>query len=195
MTKPTSETTGHPVPLLERSGVGPANPAAELFSNVYAELHRLAERYMDGERDDHTLQPTALLHEAYVKLATKRNAVWKSREQFLGTAAQAMRCVLVDHARARATCKRGGRRVKVLLDEALSLYEERVVDMLALHAALERLAEIDLQLAKIVELRFFANMTTEETAAALQVAPRTVSRGWSTARAWLRQNMGAHDDT
>lgn len=149
---------------------------------------------MRGERSNHTLQPTALVHEAYVKLvdqAQERNGEvrWDSHEQFLRMAAQAMRFVLVDHARARECKKRAPEGERVLLEDALQIYEERAIDILALDAALEELSGVDAQLARIVELRFFAGLNTAETAQALEVSTRTVERGWWTARAWLRHSM------
>lgn len=175
--------------LISRLRSGDRSAAAELFGQVYDELHDLAQRYMGQERSDHTLQPTALVHEAFLKLFHRREANWESREHFLGMAGQAMRLVLVDHARARNTKKRGGEQTKVLLDEALEMYEERAVDLLALDDSLNSLSEIDPQLAHIVELRFFAGMTVDEVAHVLGVSTRTIERGWWTARAWLRHEM------
>lgn len=175
--------------LFDKVHSGDRSAAGELLGMVYDELHQLARRYMDQERNDHTLQPTALVHEAFLKLFHHRDARWESREHFLGMAGQAMRFVLVDHARARAAKKRGGQRTKVLLDEALDLYQERAVDLLALDDALDALAQVDPELARVVELRFFAGMTVTEVARALGVSTRTVERGWCTARAWLRKEV------
>lgn len=165
-------------------------PADRLFAVVYEELHGVAKRFMSDERSDHTLQPTALVHEAYLKLTSRGEPDGWSREQFLGLAGQAMRYVLVDHARAKRSHKRGGTSERVLLDEALEIYEERALDLLLLDDSLDELAKIDPQLARIVECRFFAGLTTSETAQALSTPQRTVERGWATARAWLRRHMG-----
>jgi RNA polymerase sigma factor (TIGR02999 family) len=188
---PSSTTPNRPTsPSLTPLREGSRSAAAALFGQVYGELHSLARRYMGQERADHTLQPTALLHEAFLKLLHRRDVSWKNREQFLGMAAQAMRFVLVDHARARSAKKRGEVRTKVLLDEALELYEARAIDLISLDEALDALSDVDPQLAHIVELRFFAGMTVEEVARALSVSKRTIERGWWTARAFLRREMG-----
>ena len=175
--------------LLGRIGAGDRSAARELFPLVYDELHRLARRYLDGERADHTLQPTALVHEAYLRLVGQDDSRWKNRAHFLGVAATAMRCVLVDHARAKKARKRGDGYTKVPLDEAIDLFEESVPDLVALDDALSELTRQDNQLGHIVELRFFAGLTIEETARVLRVSAPTIARGWRVARAWLRSEL------
>ena len=162
-------------------------PAAldELVPVVYAELRRLAEWYMRGERPDHTLQATALVHEAYLRLIDQTRAGWQDRAHFLGIAARLMRQILVNYAQKHAAVKRGGQAYKLSLDEALGPAAEKSVDLVALDQALERLAAIDPQKSRIVEMRFFAGLSIEETAEALGVSPRTVKRSWRLARAWL----------
>jgi RNA polymerase sigma factor (TIGR02999 family) len=150
----------------------------------------MAGRYMLSERSDHTLQATALVHEAYLQLVDQQDAGWESRRHFFGVAAGAMRRVLVDHARARNADKRAHPRNRVLLDEAEVIYDEHAIDVLALDEALERLGALDVQLAKIVELCFFAGLTHAEAGRVLGVSTRTVERGWALARAWLRGEIG-----
>jgi RNA polymerase sigma factor (TIGR02999 family) len=172
--------------LLQEAAEGRAAAVDELFPLVYGELRRLASAYLNRERAGHTLQTTALVNEAYLKLADQRRAGWKTRAQFLGIAAQAMRRILVDHARARKAAKRGGGQGNIQLDETVTAFEERAVDLVALDAALERLRRIDERKARVVELRFFGGLTVEETADVLGIGLRTVDREWVTARAWLR---------
>ncbi|MCB9898357.1 MAG: sigma-70 family RNA polymerase sigma factor [Planctomycetes bacterium] len=175
--------------LLQRLSHGDLAAADELLPLVYHELHGLARRLMSGERDNHTLQATALVNEAYLRLVDQAGTDWESRAHFLRTAARAMRNVLVDHARTRNADKRGGKRARVPLDDALAAYEARALDMLALDTALERLSEMDEQLAQLVELRFFAGLTIPETAKILGVSTPTVERGWRVARLWLRAEI------
>lgn len=156
---------------------------------VYDELHAVAARYLSQERRDHTLQPTALIHEVFVKLSNADRLTWNDRGHFLATAAAVMRHVLVNHARARRTTKRGGDRIRLSMDEAAAIFEARSTDLLVLDEALEKLAAMDRQQARIVELRFFGGLTVSETAEALHLAVRTVEREWSTARAWLRREI------
>jgi RNA polymerase sigma factor (TIGR02999 family) len=164
----------------------------KLLPVVYQELRRLAQHYLRQERPDHTLQATALVHEAYLKLIDTRNVEWQDRAHFFAVAAQVMRHALVDAARQRRAQKRGGGH-KLPLDEALSVPGgEKGVDLLALDEALERLAEIDPQQSRIIELRYFGGLSVEETAEALGVSPRTVKREWRVARAWLHQEI-RHD--
>ncbi len=181
MTDPTQATV-----LLRRLNHGDRAAADELLPLVYDELHRLAERFMGGERSAHTLQPTALVHEAYLRLVDGAGDDWEDRRHFLGVAARAMRNVLVDHARTRGALKRGGDYERVPLDDALALYEDRVPDMLSLDEALQQLERLDDQLGSIVELRFFGGLSNVEAGKVLGVSTRSVERGWSTARAWLR---------
>ncbi len=163
------------------------NPGAmsELMARVYGELHRLAAAYMRRERGDHTLQTTALVHEAYLRLVGQRDIAWKNRAHFLGVAAQMMRRVLVDHARAHLCRRRGGPQQRVSLDEVCISPRTHSADLVALDEALTRLAQIDARQAQIVELRFFGGLTAEETAKILGVSTKTVNRDWLVARAWL----------
>jgi len=158
---------------------------------VYNELRRLAQRYMRNERPNHTLQPTALVHEAYLRLVGQRAVSWQGRAHFFGVAAQLMRRVLVDHARAQHAEKRGGNESRVELDEALAPSKEKTVELLALDEALNRLAKRDPRQARIVEMRFFGGLSEEETARVLDVSTRTVKRDWTVARAWLYNQVAA----
>jgi len=154
---------------------------------VYEELRRLAHQYMSQERPGHTLQTSALVNEAYLRLIDQKNVHWQNRAQFFGIAAQMMRRILVDHARQRRYAKRGGDARQVPLDEAMIVSEERAADVVALDEALNSLAEIDPRKSQIVELRFFGGMSIEETAEVLKVSPGTVMREWTLAKAWLKR--------
>lgn len=157
---------------------------------VYDELRRQARLQLRGERAGHTLQPTALVHEAFLRLVGQSRAQWQNREQFFAVASRAMRRVLVDHARARMAAKRGDGQTFVVLDEARAASAPPGVDVLALDQALDRLAAIDLRQARVVELRYFGGLTAPETAAALDVSLATVNRDWAMARAWLFREIG-----
>ena len=162
----------------------------QLLPHIYAELHRQAEAYMRRERPDHTLQTTGLVHEAYLKLAEQQNVEWKNRGHFFAVAAQAMRRILVDHARTRNREKRGGPVQNLALEDALvAAAEEENVDLIALDEALSRLAEFDPQQARIVELRYFAGLSLEETADAIGISRATAARDWAVAKAWLFREM------
>src|SRR5256886_9472825 len=161
----------------------------KLMPLVYDELHRLASRYLRRERRDHTLQTTALVHEAYLKLVNQRDANWQNRVHFFAAAAQVMRHVLVDYARRRGASKRGGDYCRLSLDEATISSEEKDTDLLALNEALKNLATIDTQQSRVVELRVFGGTTVEEPAEALGISPRTVKREWSMAKAWLHKQI------
>ena len=156
---------------------------------VYAELRRLAASYLREERSNHTLQPTALVHEAYLRLTSQRDVAWQNRAHFFGIAAQMMRRILVDHARKRQAVKRDAAAWRVSTAEFDA--SENAPELLALDRALEELQQIDSQQARIVELRFFAGLTVEETAEVTGISPRTVKREWRTAKAWLRSEMEA----
>ena len=156
---------------------------------VYDELHKVAARYLRKERPDHTLQPTALVNEAYLKLIDISSVEWQDRAHFFAVSSNVMRRILVDYARAQATDKRGGALQKVELVEAVSFPRETQVDLLALNDALERLEELDQRQSQIVEMRFFGGLTVEETAEVLKVSPRTIKREWAMAKAWLFQQM------
>ena len=161
----------------------------KLIPLVYDELHKLASRYLRRERPDHTLQTTALVHEAYLKLVNQREANWENRVQFFAVAAQLMRRILVDYARRHRASKRGGDVYKLSLEEALLPSKEKDAELLALDEALDRLAAIDSQQSRVVELRVFAGLSLEETAQALNISPRTVRREWSMAKAWLHRQI------
>ena len=163
----------------------------ELTPLVYEELRRLAHYHMGGERPDHTLQTTALVNEAYLRLADQTNPRWQDRAHFFAVASQTMRHILVDYARAQAREKRGGGAQKLSLDEAVSFSKEKEVDLLVLDESLRELAAIDEQQSKIVELRFFGGLTVEETAVVLHISPATVKREWRIAKAWLFKRMRA----
>ncbi len=161
-----------------------------LLPLVYAELHRQASRYLRRERAGHTLQTTALIHEAYLKLIDQREVNWQNRAHFFGIAAQAMRRILVDYARGRHREKRGGIGEDLPLEEAaLVVSEGRSVDLVALDEALDRLAEFDKRQARIVELRYFSGLSIEETAEVLRISPATVKSDWNMAKAWLRHEI------
>jgi RNA polymerase sigma-70 factor (ECF subfamily) len=159
----------------------------ELMPLVYEELRRLAHQCIRRERPGHTLQTSALLNEAYLRLVDQKNIHWQGRAHFFGIAARLMRQVLVDYARNRRYAKRGGDARRVSLDEAMIVSEERAADVVALDDALKSLAEIDPRQSQIVELRFFGGLTIEETAQVLAVSPGTVMRDWTLAKAWLRR--------
>lgn len=161
----------------------------ELVPLVYDELHRLASRYLRHERPDHTLQTTALVHEAYLRLVSEKNGNWQNRVQFFAVASQLMRHILVDYARGHNAVKRGGDCVKVSFDEAMIVSEEKSAELMALDDALINLAAIDPEQSRVVELRVFGGLTVEETAEALGVSPRTVKREWSMAKAWLHRQI------
>ena len=175
--------------LLKAMQTGEPSAAERLLPLVYAELHRLAASYMRRERQGHTLQPTALIHEAYLRLA-KRDVDWQNREHFFGVAANAMRRVLVDHARARAAEMRGGGLKRVELEEGMAVSGGGVEDLLALDEALSGLAEVNARQARIVELRYFGGLSVEQVAAILAIAPRSVKRDWALARIWLLNKLG-----
>ena len=160
-----------------------------LLPIVYQELRRLAASYLRREKPGQTLQPTALVHEAYLRLMKDRPERWQNRAHFCAIAAHSMRQILIERARARGALKRGGAQPRVTLDEALVAGGERSFDLLALDEALERLAQMDPEQARLVELRFFGGLTVEETADAMNISPATVKRHWTVARAWLAREL------
>ena len=168
---------------------GEPNAASQLIPVVYDELRKLAAAYMRSERSDHTLQPTALVHEAYIRLVKQRVPAWQSRAHFFGVAAQLMRQILTDHARAHLRQKRGGRQQQIPLNEAFIFSEDQSAELLALDAAIEHLAEIDPRQSRTVELRFFGGLSVDETAEVLGISPKTVKRDWSSAKAWLYADL------
>ena len=175
--------------LLVAWGNGDEVARDELMSVVYQELHRLAHHYMQRESPGHTLQTSALVNEAFLKLVDQKNVHWQNRAHFYGIAAQMMRRILVDYARSRRYAKRGGGAREMSLDEALTVSEERSAEVVALDETLQRLAEFDPRKSQIVEFRFFGGLSIEETAEILAVSPGTVMRDWTLAKAWLRREM------
>ena len=187
---PPSDVTG----LLLAWGRGDASAGEQLLPAIYAELHRQAARAMRREPGEHTLQATALVHEAYLRLVDQRRVEWRNRAQFFGVAAQTMRRILVDHARGQHAAKRGGGLQQITLNDAnqpAAGDSEDSMNVLALHEALDRLAALDPEQARLVELRYFGGLNIEETAEALGVSPATVKREWAVARAWLRRALSA----
>jgi RNA polymerase sigma factor (TIGR02999 family) len=176
--------------LLKEWSEGDQQALDELTPLVYEELRQQAARYLRKERPNHSLQATALINEAFLRLIDVKDVQWQNRAHFFAIAANLMRRILVDHARRRDAEKRGGSQVCLTPDEGLAWANEPDVDLLAIDEALDRLAIIDEQQARIVELRFFSGLTVEETATALGVSPKTVKRDWSVARAWLKREIG-----
>ena len=164
----------------------------ELMPLVYQELHRLAHQYMSRERPGHTLQTSALVNEAFLRLADQTDVQWQNRAHFVGIAGQMMRRILVDYARNRGYAKRGGSALQVSLDEELIVSEERSAEVVALDDALQSLARLDERKSRLVELRFFGGLSIEETAEVLGVSPGTVMRDWTLAKAWLRREMSGN---
>lgn len=179
--------------LLVEGSKGNKAALDQLLPFVYDELRRQAARYLRRERAGHTLQTTALIHEAYIRLIDQKKVQWQNRAQFFGIAAQLMRRILVDHARARKRSKRGGSNIQVSLEPAMAVTQDQELDLVALDEALERLAQIDPQQSKIVELRFFSGMSVEETAEVLGISPATVKRDWSVAKAWLHREISGDE--
>jgi RNA polymerase sigma-70 factor (ECF subfamily) len=175
--------------LLSALTNGEEGAASKLIPMVYDELRRLAGSYMRRERVDHTLQATALVNEAYLKLIEQRAVNWKSRAHFFGVAAQLMRRILIDYARGHTREKRGGEQKKVSLDEVFLFSEQQADELLAVDDSLNLLAKVDPRQARVVELRFFAGLSVEEAAEALGVSPKTVKRDWSVAKAWLYADL------
>ena len=175
--------------LLIDWGNGDVGALDRLMPLVYAELHRAADNYMAGERSEHTLQTTALINEVYLRLGEFQHVDWQNRAQFFGICAQLMRRILVDFARSHRSQKRGGGIPALQLDEALIVSREQGADLVALDEALNELAEKDSRKSRVVELRFFAGLTTKETAHVLQVSVETVMRDWRLAKAWLWRQL------
>ncbi|MGA2423186.1 MAG: ECF-type sigma factor [Candidatus Sulfotelmatobacter sp.] len=179
--------------LLGELNVGNDKAVAELVVLLYSELHGLASSYLRRERSDHTLQTTALVHEAYLRLADQKEVHWKNREQFMGVAAQLMRRILVDYSRGHDAKKRGSDFEKVFLEEAEVVAKGKAADVIALDEALTRLAEFDPQQAQLVELRFFGGLSLEEAAGVLGVSRTTVKRNWNLCKAWLARELRRGD--
>ncbi len=175
--------------LLSDWSKGDQSALEQLLPMVYGELRRLASAYLRRERPDHTLQSTALVHEAFLRLVDQHDVQWRSRAHFYAIAAQMIRRILVDYARAQQAEKRGSGAVKLALDEAVGVPMRSDVDLLGLNDALDRLAGFDPRQSRLVELRFFAGLSIEETAEAMEMSPATIKREWSSARAWLFREM------
>lgn len=175
--------------LLVAWGRGDQSALERLIPLVHQELRRLARRLMGGERRGHTLQTTALVNEAYIRLIDLSQVRWQDRAHFFAMSARLMRRILVEHARSRQSLKRGGGAEKVSLDEALDVSQERAVDLVALDDALHVLAAVDARKSQVVEMRFFGGLSVEETAEALQVSPDTVKRDWRLAKVWLLREL------
>lgn len=171
--------------LLNQLGEGDQNVAKQLVPLVYQELRRMAAQCLRQERPGHTLQATALVHEAYIKLAGQREAKWQNRAQFFAVASQLMRRILVDYARAHRRSKRGGKQQRVSLDDALLVCSDRTDELLAINECLARLEAMDARQGRIVELRYFGGLSIDETAEVLRVSSKTVLREWNIAKAWL----------
>lgn len=191
--KATMDAPRDAATLLAELDVGNDQAVAELVVLLYSELRSLASRYLQRERREHTLQTTALVHEAYLRLADQRQVHWKNREQFLGVAAQLMRRILVDHSRHHDAKKRGRGFEKVFLEEAAGVSKGKAADVVALDEALTRLAEFDPQQAQLVELRFFGGLSMEESAGVLGVSRTTAKRNWNLAKAWLARELRKGD--
>lgn len=163
-----------------------------MLPGIYDELRRVAAGFLRDERPEHTLQPTALVHEAYLRMADQRQAAWQNRAQLLGIFARMMRRILLDHAAARLAAKRGGKEaVRITLDEALDVYQQNNLDLLQVEEALQRLEKLDPIQAKIVELRFFGGLTIDELGGVLNISPTSVKREWAIAKRWLQRELSA----
>jgi RNA polymerase sigma factor (TIGR02999 family) len=183
---------GEVTQLLVQLRAGDRDAESKLIQLVYSELRRLAAHYLRGERADHTLQPTALVHEAYLRLTSLREFDWQSRSHFFAMAATVMRRILVDHARAQGANKREGLRDAISLDEVLVVSPVRSTQLIALDDALDKLSKFDPRRSKIVELRFFGGMSEEEAGAVLGISARTVKRDWRVAKAWLYNEINCN---
>ncbi|MGA2035776.1 MAG: sigma-70 family RNA polymerase sigma factor [Thermoguttaceae bacterium] len=179
--------------LLEKFEPGNRLAEEQLFADVYSELRALAARYLRRERKNHTLQPTALVHEAYLKLVGQTRVDWQGRAHFLAFAAQAMRQILVDHARRHKAEKRGGNRHHIALDDNLVVESSRNVDLLTLEDALTKLTRLDPRQARMIELRFFGGLGIAEVAKVMGMSKRSVEREWTMVRAWLRREFSRSD--
>ena len=185
---------GYVTQLLNNWSDGDSAALDEIMPILYDELRRLAAHYLRGERMGHTLQPTALVHEAYLRLVNQNEVRWQSRAHFFGVAAQMMRRVLIDHARFHHRAKRGAGPLKVELDQAEGLTDEQADDIVALDEALDALMRLDPRKARVVELRYFAGLSVDETAEVLGVSPNTVTRDWVMAKAWLYMEIKGNLD-
>ena len=189
MTAPQHQTQHQVTGLMARAAAGDHQATSELFPLVYDELRRLAGVHLAQERANHTLQPTALVHEAYLRLVGPGDVVWENRAHFFGAAAKAIRRILTDHARGKGRRKRGGGQARVPLESVDAGAGELDLDLVALDEALDRLTELDPAKARVVELRYFAGLSLDETAQAMGISVATVSRHWEFARVWLRDEL------
>ena len=194
--EPTTERSmeKHATEMLSALVAGDQQESHRLLTLVYDDLRRLARWYLQREPAGHTLQPTALVNEAFLKLIDQTKVDWRGRSHFFAVGAQAMRRILVNHAKSKKRIKRGGGAKRVPLDEPLAVSVDSDDDVLALDEALKRLAELDARQAKLVELRFFGGLSVEETAEVLGVSKRTVEREWTACRAWLRRELSDQDE-
>ena len=190
----SSSASPNATQILAELKAGDANATERLFPLVYREFRAMAARYLRNERVDHTLEPTALVHEAYLKMIDQNRIDWQGRTHFFAVAAQAMRRVLIDHARQHRRQKRGGGRQKIMLDESLAISPKRAEELVALDEALDRLAGLDQRQAKVVEMRFFGGMKVEEVAKVLEVSKRTVEGDWTMAKAWLKRELSVEHE-
>ncbi len=186
---PTEPDSTNVTLLLKRYSNGDQEALAELIPQIYDELRRLASFYLQGERVDHTLQTTALVHEAYLRLVDQKQVEWSNRSHFFGVAAQMMRRILVDHARKHASLKRGGSFARISLEQAAVFSRERPRELIVVDELLTRLASLDPQGSRIVELRFFAGLSLEETAEVTGLSTAKVRREWGAAKAWFAREM------
>jgi RNA polymerase sigma factor (TIGR02999 family) len=184
-------TSSQVTDLLLRWSEGDASAREALIPLVYDELRRLARKCLASQRQDHTLQSTALVHEAYLRMVGRTSVHWENRVHFFAVAAQLMRRILVDHARKQHAAKRGGSRVTLTLDEALALFKKSAVDLIALDDALNELGKLDQRQSHIVELRFFGGLSIEDSSHVLGISPATVKREWAAARTWLYEQMSS----
>ena len=185
----TSPPPNEVTQLLREWSQGDETAHEKLMPLVYAELRKMAHRHMASQNPGHTLQTTALIHEAYMRLVNQPEKEWQSRSHFFAVASRAMRHILVDYARSKQAEKHGGGTLELSLDEALTVSQERAAEMVALDDALQELARIDQRKCQVVELRFFGGLSVEETAEVLNVSPVTVMRDWSMAKAWLHREL------
>ena len=183
------ESRGDVTRLLADLGAGKKGADNELMTLVYGELHALAMHYMRKERPGHTLQTTALVHEAYLRLGGEKDLPWESKAHFLRVAARAMRRILIDHARRKQTERRGGEKCRKALEESAVFGDSPPPDLIAIDNALKKISEVDPQVSQVVEMRFFGGLTVEETARVLRISARTVKREWRVAKAWLKKQV------
>lgn len=191
----SEEQTSQVTQLIGDLASGDQTAAERLFPLLYDAFHQLAARYMQGERSGHTLSPTALVHEAYMKMVDQKRVDWKGKTHFFAVGAQAMRRILVDHARSHQRAKRGGGRQRIELDENVALSPQRDEDLIAVDEVLNKLVQVDARQAAIVELRFFGGLSVAEVAEVLGVSKRTVENEWTMVRAWLRRELSIGDSS